>query len=104
MPAAPLFTLLIVPGLNGSGEGHWQTAWERAAPPAGCACVRRVAQHDWARPQRDDWVAALDAAVRASEHPVIIVAHSLGCALVAHHAAVCLRLLCLSSPTPLLSA
>ncbi|WP_421723647.1 RBBP9/YdeN family alpha/beta hydrolase [Bauldia sp.] len=65
-------TVLIVPGLNGSGPEHWQTYWEHEIPGA-----VRVVQADWDRPRRAPWVAALVAAVDA--HPgAFIVAHSLG--------------------------
>ncbi|HTN64762.1 MAG TPA: alpha/beta hydrolase [Burkholderiaceae bacterium] len=68
-------TILLVPGLYGSGVGHWQTRWEAALPQA-----QRVQQRDWNEPRRSEWVAQLDAAVRASAGPVVLAAHSLGCA------------------------
>ena len=74
MPA----TILILPGLFNSGEGHWQTLWESALPNA-----RRVLQDNWDAPKRQDWVAALDTAIAASPTPVVFAAHSLGCALAA---------------------
>jgi predicted alpha/beta hydrolase family esterase len=73
--------ILVVPGLWSSGPEHWQSYWERER--AGCV---RVEQADWATPRRDDWVAALEAAVAAAGDPVVVAAHSLGCALVAHWA------------------
>ncbi|MFJ7567691.1 RBBP9/YdeN family alpha/beta hydrolase [Herminiimonas sp. NPDC097707] len=71
-------TILLLPGLGNSGSGHWQTQWE-----AGLDNVVRVQQQEWNAPQRRDWVAALDKALLALDGPVILVAHSLGCALVA---------------------
>jgi hypothetical protein len=71
-------TILILPGLYNSGEGHWQTMWETQMPNA-----RRVPQRNWDTPERSDWVEALDAVIRAADGPVILAAHSLGCALVA---------------------
>jgi predicted alpha/beta hydrolase family esterase len=71
-------TILILPGLHNSGEGHWQTLWENRLPNA-----RRVQQRDWDNPDRDEWVAALDAAIQATDGPVVLAAHSLGCALTA---------------------
>jgi len=71
-------TVLILPGLYNSGEGHWQTVWEGVMPNA-----RRVMQKDWDRPDRDDWVATLDAAIAAAAGPVVLAAHSMGCALTA---------------------
>lgn len=73
------FQLLIVPGWHGSGEQHWQTRWEGLQPMAS-----RVGQDDWERPDPGSWVERLDAAVRAAEKPVILIAHSLGCITVAH--------------------
>jgi uncharacterized protein len=73
--------VLILPGLGGSGPEHWQTRWEALYPRH-----LRVAQRDWDRPRRQDWLASLGAAVTAAGQPVVLVAHSLGCALVAHAA------------------
>lgn len=73
--------ILIVPGLNNSGPGHWQTRWEEKLSTA-----RRVEQKDWDRPDHADWVATIASAVNGSAKPVILIAHSLG-ALAAIHAA-----------------
>src|SRR5882672_2086841 len=73
--------LLVLPGLGGSGPGHWQTRWEGSAR----ACAR-VHQRDWDRPAIGDWLVAVDEALAALEGPVVLVAHSLACALVAHGA------------------
>ncbi|HEX7487499.1 MAG TPA: alpha/beta hydrolase, partial [Anaeromyxobacteraceae bacterium] len=73
-------TVLIVPGLNGSGPDHWQSRWEARHPG-----FRRVEQVSWSRPRLGGWVDTLEGAVR-SHSRVILVAHSLGCALVAHWA------------------
>ncbi|HEY7347535.1 MAG TPA: alpha/beta hydrolase [Ktedonobacterales bacterium] len=75
-------SVLIVPGYGNSGPEHWQSLWECAHPE-----YRRVLQRDWERPERDAWVCALDAAVAQAEYPVALVAHSLGCLVVAHWAA-----------------
>lgn len=74
--------LIVVPGLGGVGDGHWQARWVRER--AGAVMVR---QRDWERPERDEWVAALDAAIREAAGPVVVVAHSLGCHTLAHWAA-----------------
>jgi uncharacterized protein len=73
--------VLIVPGLGGSEPHHWQTRWELRYG------YTRVQQDDWDRPDRRAWMARLEAAVQAQPSPPLIVAHSLGCALVAHFAA-----------------
>ena len=74
-------TVLMLPGYDDSGPGHWQSLWE-AAHPEYC----RVRQRSWTEPVCDEWVAALDAAIVAAAQDVVLVAHSLGCLSVAHHA------------------
>jgi predicted alpha/beta hydrolase family esterase len=71
-------TVLILPGLFNSGEGHWQTLWEAHVPNA-----QRVQQVDWDTPNRDVWVATLDKAIAEAAGSVLLAAHSLGCALTA---------------------
>ena len=73
--------ILIVAGLWNSGPQHWQTHWERKYSK-----WERVAHRDWQNPDRDEWVAELDAAIAACEGRPILVAHSLGCMLVAQWA------------------
>lgn len=78
----PGATVLILPGIQGSGPGHWQSLWERRDPR-----VRRVQQRDWDAPQLQDWLQALEPAVAGAGGPVVLAAHSLGCLLCAHWAA-----------------
>lgn len=70
--------MLVVPGLGGSGPEHWQTRWERLHPRH-----LRVEQRDWDRPDPEAWLATLEQQIAAAAEPVVLVAHSLGCALVA---------------------
>jgi predicted alpha/beta hydrolase family esterase len=72
--------VLVLPGYGDSGPAHWQTLWEARHG------YTRVVQADWLAPQRDDWVRTLEHAVRHAPPPVTLVAHSLGCILVAHWA------------------
>jgi hypothetical protein len=72
--------VLVLPGYADSGPGHWQSLWE-----ASDAALRRVPQRDWLMPDLAEWLAALDRAIAACAAPPVLVAHSLGCALVAHH-------------------
>jgi predicted alpha/beta hydrolase family esterase len=71
--------ILIVPGWSNSGEDHWQSRWERSLKTA-----RRVDQESWLRPNRDAWVGRIIGAIAKSTRPVVLVAHSLGVAAVAH--------------------
>jgi len=73
-------TVLILPGYGDSGPDHWQTHWERDRRYA------RVVQDDWERPTLAAWIERLEAAVRRAPDDVVLVAHSLGCPLVAHFA------------------
>ncbi|TIM38270.1 MAG: serine hydrolase family protein, partial [Mesorhizobium sp.] len=70
---------IIVPGIGGSGEAHWQTRWQRVNP-----AMRRFMPASWELPDFDDWIAALETAVSEAKTPPVLVAHSLGCLLVAH--------------------
>ena len=77
--------VLILPGWQGSGPGHWQSRWE-------CAYgYTRVDQHDWMRPLRGDWIARLEDVLLSGgfefDEPAVLVAHSLGCIHVAAWAA-----------------
>jgi uncharacterized protein len=69
--------ILIIPGLGGSGPHHWQTHMERSFSSAS-----RVRQDDWDQPDRAAWAERLAASIEATPGAVL-VAHSLGCALVA---------------------
>ncbi|SFF05520.1 RBBP9/YdeN family alpha/beta hydrolase [Aureimonas phyllosphaerae] len=67
--------ILIIPGLNGATEQHWQSRWEsklstarRVAPPA-------AEQADAVR-----WTADVMKAVDEATRPLILVAHGLGVA------------------------
>ncbi|KZS56574.1 MULTISPECIES: RBBP9/YdeN family alpha/beta hydrolase [Rhizobium] len=71
--------IIILPGIGGSGEAHWQTHWERSNPK-----MRRFRPADWEKPDLADWISALERAVGASATPPLLVAHSLACLLVAH--------------------
>lgn len=75
--------ILILPGWQNSGPTHWQSRWEALHGD------ERVEQADWQRPLRGDWMARLDAVLRddPQARPAVLVAHSLGCHLVAAWAA-----------------
>jgi len=73
--------VLLLPGWQDSGPGHWQTEWERQHG------YLRVQQHDWLRPLRGDWSARLEEVVADASGEVVFAAHSLGCILIAWWAA-----------------
>jgi len=73
--------VLILPGWQGSGTQHWQSLWQARQG------YQRVDQHDWQRPLRGDWIARLEDVVLSTTEPAVLVAHSLGCVLVAAWAA-----------------
>jgi predicted alpha/beta hydrolase family esterase len=70
---------LIVPGIGGSDDEHWQSLWETVW--AGQA--RRIEPASWAEPELGDWVSAIDRAARQlrmqGRRRFVVVAHSLGC-------------------------
>jgi uncharacterized protein len=93
--------ILILPGWQNSGPAHWQSLWEAELG------AERVVQHDWMHPLRGDWITRLeDHVLSIHEHSaqqiqgpnaknalkmrsptgsadILLVAHSLGCHLVA---------------------
>lgn len=71
-------TCLTLPGLDGSGPDHWQTLWERDRPG-----VDRVDLGNYANPSRNLWISRLERALAQTRGPVVLVAHSLSCHLVA---------------------
>ena len=70
--------LLILPGLNNSGEDHWQTRWEKEL---GC---ERVEQENWDEPIMETWIGCIEKSVMQGPlDNLILVAHSLSCCSVA---------------------
>ncbi|WAC74068.1 alpha/beta hydrolase [Roseateles sp. SL47] len=76
--SAPVY---LLPGWLNSDPDHWQSQWERRWGDV------RVEQADWQWPRRGDWMARLDEVLqqdpRLDQQPALLVAHSLGCQLVA---------------------
>lgn len=75
-------TILILPGIGNSDPEHWQSLWGKANP-----AFARVQQRDWDHPVCSEWLDVLEKSVARAGANVVLVAHSLACALVAHWAA-----------------
>lgn len=69
--------VLLLPGWLDSDPPHWQSRWELLHGD------QRVVQDDWQWPKRGDWMARLEEVLLQDERPALLVAHSLGCLLVA---------------------
>ncbi|WP_331375227.1 RBBP9/YdeN family alpha/beta hydrolase [Sinorhizobium chiapasense] len=74
----PDIETLILPGLNGSPEDHWQRHWARDNTDS-----QIVEQDNWTCPDLDSWMGCLESAIEASPGRIGLVAHSLGCVLAA---------------------
>lgn len=68
---------LIIPGLHGSGDDHWQRWWLTDMQNA-----RMVEQDDWTNPEAAPWMERLEAAI-VDQPGSVLVAHSLGSILTA---------------------
>jgi len=77
----PVPRVLLLPGWLNSDAAHWQSRWEALHG------FQRVEQDDWQWPRRGDWMARLEEVLLADPRPALLVAHSLGCQLVAAWAA-----------------
>lgn len=66
--------ILTVPGLNGSGQGHWQSWIESMLPDSS-----RVEQEDWNTPHLPRWAGAVRQEIDRTKGHVWIIAHSYGC-------------------------
>tara|TARA_R100000935_G_C2781252_1_gene141802 strand:- start:181 stop:759 length:579 start_codon:yes stop_codon:yes gene_type:complete len=74
------YNLINVPGIGDSGETHWHSNWERSFPE-----IKRVIQDDWEHPDGNDWVKALEIAIRNNQdRPIILISHSLGGGAIIH--------------------
>lgn len=73
--------ILVIAGYEGSGDVHWQ---QRLISKLSSA--RLVEQDDWLYGSLANAVGAIVTAVAQAQKPVVFVAHSAGCGLVAHAA------------------
>lgn len=83
--SAHLHRVKLLPGWLNSDPGHWQSLWEQQFG------YQRIEQANWEWPLRGDWMARLDECLLDDkalvDTPALLVAHSLGCQLVAAWAA-----------------
>ena len=73
--------ILLIPGFGDSSPGHWMRRWADKISTA-----RVVEQDNWWTPSKKVWMETLLAEIERATKPVVLVAHSLGCILVAHGA------------------
>jgi predicted alpha/beta hydrolase family esterase len=64
---------LIVPGVGGSDEQHWQSWLQRQLPNSS-----RV-QQNWQQPILQEWIEQWAAHVNNIHEPIQVIAHSFGC-------------------------
>ena len=69
--------VFLLPGWQDSGPSHWQSRWQQQHG------FVRVEQDDWWWPRRGDWMVRLEDTLLGCAQPAVLVAHSLGCHLVA---------------------
>ena len=75
-------SVLLIPGLSNSSPEHWQSLWQAKHPE-----YHRVQQEDWETPCCADWIQTLHESILSiSKSPLVLAAHSLGCATIAHYA------------------
>lgn len=67
-------TTVIVPGVGGSDEHHWQSWLQNSLQDAS-----RVMQEDWQKPILNQWVNNFYNHIKTLKQPVQVVAHSFGC-------------------------
>jgi predicted alpha/beta hydrolase family esterase len=70
--------IFILPGLENSGDQHWQTLWEKKYD------FSRINQKDWITPVCDEWIETVEQEVsKIGTDNIILVGHSLACATIA---------------------
>jgi len=67
-------SVLVVPGLHGSGPDHWQT-WLESRTEGSV----RVVQRDWSSPDVAEWAQRIGRVVARVPGEIVIAAHSFGC-------------------------
>ncbi len=70
-------TYVFVAGIGNSGPAHWQRLWHQSL---GGVWLEHA---DWLRPDRNTWVSDLQKAIWQITGPQVVIAHSLGCLVLA---------------------
>lgn len=71
--------IFIIPGLGNSGEGHWQTIWEKEFG------FTRINQRDWDTPDKEQWIDAIQNELsKFDPATIILVGHSLACSTIVY--------------------
>ncbi|MER7245197.1 alpha/beta hydrolase [Kribbella sp. NPDC000426] len=73
-------TFIIIPGLDGSDEHHWQSRWESEW----LTPTIRIQPASWTSPDLTDWSDAITRAVAQVPDDITFITHSLGCHALAH--------------------
>lgn len=63
---------LFLAGYGNSTGDHWQARWFRQFPNS------IWVEQNWDQPNRDDWVANIQACLSKTTEPVVVISHSLG--------------------------
>ncbi|MFY9256468.1 MAG: alpha/beta hydrolase [Fuerstiella sp.] len=72
---------ILIPGLGGSSETHWQSLWELQRPES----FLRVSQEDWNKPDCTVWVDKIQTVLESLPlEQLVLIGHSVGCAAVVH--------------------
>lgn len=71
--------ILLLPDLDGAAPGHWLRRWAERFGNG------RLVEHQHAgRPQRTEWLKAIENEIMMATRPVVLVAHGLAVSAVAH--------------------
>ena len=73
-------TFVIIPGLDGSDDHHWQSRWESDW----LLNAVRIRPSSWSAPDLSDWSQAITTAVESIPDDIVFITHSLGCHAVTH--------------------
>jgi predicted alpha/beta hydrolase family esterase len=73
---------VFLAGIGNSDPEHWQSIWFRSWGPSG----HWLEHADWDHPVAEEWVRDLERCLRGISGPTVLVAHSLGCLVVAEWA------------------